>query len=86
MDRQSVLLIALAALALAGLVVSITGWMHFARDGRTDTGELEEGSDMEGPGDEDETGGNPAPASPAAAASAPAREESGQSGDGGGED
>ena len=32
MDRQTVLLIALATLAVAGLVVSVTGWMHFARD------------------------------------------------------
>ncbi len=39
MDRQTVLLIALAALGVAGLTVSITGWMHFVRERNVEDGE-----------------------------------------------
>jgi hypothetical protein len=32
MDKQSVLLTALATLSVAGIVVSVTGWVHFGRE------------------------------------------------------
>lgn len=83
MDRQTALLIALAALAAAGLVVSVTGWMHFARDrkmagegeGEDDGGDAASDGEANGPeaGDDDAGTGGPSG-------------DGDQSGDGGGGD